>query len=91
MTYPHRWVASAFTQLLAENKRKIAELERTVEAKNETIKNLARLTDQQMQSTIESKMELIELKSKTGLELDIEAGMRLKEALLREKWLSGGR
>lgn len=48
-----------------------------------------RQTDQQMQSTIESKMELIELKSKTGLELDIEAGMRLKEALLREKWSFG--
>ena len=77
--------------MLAEHKRKIEELERTVEAKNETIKNLVRLTDQQMQSTIESKMELIELKSKTGLELDIEAGMRLKEALLQEKWSFGGR
>ena len=54
-----------------------------MEAKNETIRNLMRQTDQQMQSTIESKMELIELKTKTGLELDIEAGMRLKEALLR--------
>ena len=60
-----------------------------MEAKNETIRNLMRQTDQQMQSTIESTMELIELKSKTGLELDIEAGMRLKEALLREKWSFG--
>ena len=77
--------------MLAEHKRKIAELERSVETKNETIRTLMRQMDQQMQSTIENKMELIELKSKTGLELDIEAGMRLKEALLREKWSFGGR
>lgn len=71
--------------MIAVYKRKIEDLEDTINRKNTQISDLLRLSEQQTQRSMEDKMELIELKSKTVLEMEMEVANRLKDAILGEK------
>ena len=71
--------------MIAVYKRKIEDLEDTINRKNTQISDLLRLSEQQTQRSMEDKMDLIELKSKTVLEMEMEVANRLKDAILGEK------
>ena len=71
--------------MISVYKRKIEDLEDTISRKNTQISDLLRLSEQQTQRSMEDKMELIELKSKTVLEMGMEVANRLKDAILGEK------
>ena len=55
--------------------------------KNAQISDLLRLSEQQTQRSMEDKIELIDLKSKTVLEMEMEVAARLKDAILGDKWV----
>ena len=60
-------------------------MEEVIEKKNTQICDLLRLSEQQTQRSMEDKMELIDLKSKTVLDMEMEVAARLKDAILGEK------
>ena len=66
-------------------KKRIEEMEEVIEKKNTQICDLLRLSEQQTQRSMEDKMELIDLKSKTVLDMEMEVAARLKDAILGEK------
>ena len=71
---------------LAEYKplAKIEELEEQLRGKTEQINELLKLNEKQNQQSLEDKMKLIDLTSKTKLDVELEAANRIKE-LLNEK------
>ena len=56
-----------------------------VQKKNTQISDLLRLSEQQTQRSMEDKIELIDLKSKTVLDMEMEVAARLKDAILGDK------
>ena len=66
-------------------KKRIEDLEETIQKKNSQISVLLRLSEQQTQRSMEDKIELIDLKSKTVLDMEMEVAARLKDAILGEK------
>ena len=66
-------------------KKRIEDLEETIQKKNSQISDLLRLSEQQTQRSMEDKIELIDLKSKTVLDMEMEVAARLKDAILGEK------
>lgn len=72
-------------QLLAQQKRRVAELEEEVRQRDGQIGELLSLTEQQANTNIEARLELVQLKATTKLELELEAANRLRQVLLNEK------
>ena len=70
--------------MLAKHKRRIEELEEQLRGKTEQITELLKLNEKQNQQSLEDKMKLIDLTSKTKLDVELEAANRIKE-LLNEK------
>ena len=68
--------------MLAKHKRRIEELEEQLRGKTEQINELLKLNE--TQQSLEDKMKLIDLTSKTKLDVELEAANRIKE-LLNEK------
>ena len=56
-----------------------------IQKKNTQISDLLRLSEQQTQRSVEDKIELIDLKSKTVLDMEMEVAARLKDAILGDK------
>jgi hypothetical protein len=56
-----------------------------IQKKNTQISDLLRLSEQQTQRSMEDKIELIDLKSKTVLDMEMEVAARLKDAILGDK------
>ena len=70
--------------MLAKHKRRIEELEEQLRGKTEQINELLKLNEKQNQQSLEDKMKLIDLTSKTKLDVELEVANRIKE-LLNEK------
>ena len=56
-----------------------------IQKKNTQISDLLRLSEQQTQRSMEDKIELIDLKSKTVLDMEMEVAARWKDAILGDK------
>ena len=56
-----------------------------IQKKNTQISDLLRLSEQQTQRSMEDKIELIDSKSKTVLDMEMEVAARLKDAILGDK------
>ena len=56
-----------------------------IQKKNTQISDLLRLSEQQTQRSMEDKIELLDLKSKTVLDMEMEVAARLKDAILGDK------
>ena len=56
-----------------------------IQKKNTQISDLLRLSEQQTQRSMDDKIELIDLKSKTVLDMEMEVAARLKDAILGDK------
>ncbi|KAK8822237.1 hypothetical protein WA577_005401 [Blastocystis sp. JDR] len=67
--------------LLAKHKLRIAELEAQLQHKTEQVAELLELSEKQNQRSMADKMKLIDVTSKTKLELELEAVSRIKELL----------
>lgn len=70
---------------MAKHKLRIAELEAQLQHKTEQVAELLELSEKQNQRSMADKMKLIDVTSKTKLELELEAVSRIKE-LLNGKW-----
>ena len=75
-------------QLVAMHKQRIAALESELEKKNQQIAELLRLSEEQNQRGLEDKIELVELKSKTMLEMELQAAEKIRKVLMNECFFS---
>lgn len=66
------------------HKQRIASLESELEKKNQQIAELLRLSEEQNQRGLEDKIELVELKSKTMLEMELQAAEKIRKVLMNE-------
>lgn len=64
-----------------KHKQRIEELEAQLQHKTEQVEELLKLSEKQNQRSMEDKMKLIDVTSKTKLELELEAVSRIKEML----------
>ena len=70
------------------HKQRIASLESELEKKNQQIAELLRLSEEQNQRGLEDKIELVELKSKTMLEMELQAAEKIRKVLMNECFFS---
>ena len=69
---------------MAVHKQKIEELQSELEKKNQQIKELLKLSEEQTQHGLEDKMALVELRGKTMLEMEIQAAEKIRKVLMNE-------
>jgi len=72
-------------QVLCANELNRKRRDEMIQKKNTQISDLLRLSEQQTQRSMEDKIELIDLKSKTVLDMEMEVAARLKDAILGDK------
>ena len=58
-----------------------------IQKKNTQISDLLRLSEQQTQRSMEDKIELIDLKSKTVLDMEMEVAARLRSWVISRYWM----